>query len=391
MTSNKSTRRNWAATRAGLAALAAGAALAPLAAHAQGTPPTSSVSIYGLLDVGVEYIDKVGAGAGHLTRMPSNTGTLPSRLGFRGSEDLGGGLRAVFTLEMGIAPDQGTLGQGGRGFGRQSYVGLAGPWGSVMLGRQYSMLFWAVQDSDVIGPAVYAIGSLDAYIPNSRADNALAYRGSFGAFSVGAQYSLGRDTVNAGPSPVGTNCAGESSTDKSACRQWSLMAKYDTPLWGAVLSYDTQHGRTPASSTDLIFNNLNSSDKTDQRLLLGAYVQVSDVKIGGGVLRRENDGDAVKPRSNLWYLGASYPLSSQLTLTGQVSTLRYSDVSDYNSSLIAARLLYSLSKRTAIYAQYGHIRNQRLAAVSVSGGAAGSNPAAGASQNGVNLGVRHAF
>jgi len=274
---------------------------------------------------------------------------------------------------------------------RQSYVGLSSPWGSFTLGRQYSMLFWSVQDSDVIGPALYAIGSLDAYIPNSRADNALAYRGSFGALSVGAQYSFGRDTVNAGPSPVGTNCPGESATDKSACRQWSLMAKYDTPLWGAVLSYDSQRGRTPASSTDLVFANLTSSSKKDDRLLLGAYVQVSSVKIGGGLLRRDNDGDAAKPRSDLWYLGASYPLSPQLTLTGQWSTLRYSHASDNNSTLLAARLLYSLSKRTAVYAQVGHIRNERLAAVSVSGGAAGSNPAAGASQNGVNLGVRHAF
>src|SRR5258705_13730627 len=86
-------------------------------AHAQ------NITIYGTLDVGVEHITNVGTG-GALTRMPSNTGTVPSKLGFRGKEDLGDGLAAVFTLEMGILPDQGSFGQGGRAFGRQAFVGL---------------------------------------------------------------------------------------------------------------------------------------------------------------------------------------------------------------------------------------------------------------------------
>lgn len=372
-----------------LAAALVGACAA--AAQAQSAQPASSVSLYGLLDTGVEYITNVSAAGGSLTRMPSNTGTLPSRLGMRGTEDLGNGLKAVFTMEMGIAPDQGTQGQGGRLFGRQAYVGLAGPWGSATLGRQYSMLFWSMLDADIMGPALYGVGSLDAYVPNARADNALAYRGTFDRLTVGASYSFGRDTVNAGPSPAGTNCPGESATDHKACRQWSLMAKYDAPVWGVSMAYDRQHGRTPASATDPIFGNLTSSGKTDDRLAVGGYVKVAGAKIGGGLLRRDNDGDAVKPRSNLWYLGASYPLTSQLTLDGQVQTLRYRNTSDFNSTLLAARLVYNLSKRSAIYAQMGHIRNDRLAAVSVSGGAAGSNPRAGGSQNAVNVGLRHSF
>ncbi|RYF45153.1 MAG: porin, partial [Comamonadaceae bacterium] len=237
--------RHWCAALVGTTAA--------FAAHAQ-TPPTaaSSVSMYGLVDVGVERVNNVGASGSGLTRMPSNTGTLPSRLGFRGSEDLGGGLRALFTLEMSFAPDQGTLGQGGRGFGRQSFIGLAGSWGTVTAGRQYSMLFMSVLDADVIGPAVYAMGSLDSYIPNARADNAIAYRGTFSGLTLGAQYSFGRDAVNAGPSPAGTNCAGESATDSSACRQWSAMAKYDSAIWGAALAYDRQNGRNTTSATDIV-------------------------------------------------------------------------------------------------------------------------------------------
>ena len=358
-------------------------------AYAQSAPPPSSVTLYGLIDAGVEVVSNV-ADKGTIQRMPSNTGSVPSRVGFRGNEDLGNGLRAVFTAEMGFAPDMGTSAQGGRLFGRQAFVGLAGPWGAVTVGRQYSMLFWSMMDSDVVGPAVYAIGSLDPYIPNSRADNALAYRGTFGGLQLGAQYSFGRDTVNAGPSPVGTNCPGEGA-DSKACRQWSLLGKYDTPGWGVSLAYDQQHGRALTGPTDVIFGNLNSSSKTDERLGLGGYVKLGDAKIGGGLLRRDNDGDAVKPRSDLWYIGASYPLTKTLTLDGQWMTMRYKNVSDYDSSLLSARLVYSFSRRTAVYGQIGHIRNDSRAAVSVSGGATGSNPAAGGSQNAVIVGMRHAF
>jgi len=370
---------------------AAAALLGASALAAQAQPaPAPGVNLYGLVDAGLEVVSNVN-GRGSLTRMPSNTGTLPSRVGVRGSEDLGGGLRGVFTLEMGFAPDQGTSGQGGRLFGRQSYVGLAGPWGSVTLGRQYSMLYWSVFDADVIGPAVYAMGSLDAYVPNARADNSVAYRGTFGGWNVGAQYSTGRDTVNAGPSPVGTNCPGESGADSKACRQWSAMAKYDSAGWGMALAYDNQNGRTTAGPTDVVFGNLNSSSKSDSRLSANGYVKLGSVKVGGGLMRRDNEGDAVKPRSDLWYLGASYPITPALTLDGQWLTLRYKGADDYDATLLAARLAYSLSKRTALYAQVGHIRNDRLSAVSVSGGAAGSNPAAGGSQSGVNLGIRHSF
>jgi predicted porin len=270
-------------------------------------------------------------------------------------------------------------------------VGLAGPWGALSLGRQYSTLFWSIQDSDVIGPAVYALGSLDAYLPNARADNSIAYRGSFSGLTLGAEYSLGRDTVNAGPSPAGTNCAGESGSDKQACRQWSATAKYDTADWGAVLAYDTQNGRTPASASDVVFGSLNSSSTSDSRTLVAGYVKVMGAKIGGGVMRRNNEGSTTKPKSDLWYLGASYPLTPALTLDGQWASLRYKNFADGNSTLLSARLVYALSKRTAVYTQVGHISNDALAAVSVSGGATGSNPAAGGSQNGIGFGIRHAF
>ena len=91
---------------------------------ATGAAQAQSVNLYGVLDAGIESVSNVEPAGGRITRMPSNTGILPSRVGMRGKEDLGAGLSAIYTLEMGFAPDTGASGQGGRLFGRQSFVGL---------------------------------------------------------------------------------------------------------------------------------------------------------------------------------------------------------------------------------------------------------------------------
>lgn len=357
-----------------------------------GAVQAQSVSLYGIIDAGVESVSNVAPAGGRITRMPSNTGILPSRVGMRGTEDLGGGLSAIYTLEMGFAPDTGASGQGGRLFGRQSTVGLSGDWGAVTLGRQWTMLFWSLLDSDIVGPSIYGLGSLDSYIPNSRIDNSIAYKGKFSDFTVGATYSLGRDTVNAGPSPAGTNCAGESGADSKACREWSAMVKYDTTTWGAALAYDELNGRTPASATDVVLPaGLTSSSKSDSRLMVNGYVNLASVKVGGGVIRRNNDGSATRPKSDLWYVAASYPVSPAWTIDGTLAKLNYKNVDNFDSTLLAVRSLYKLSKRTTLYAQIGTIRNDSLTNVSVSGGAPGSNPALGGSQTGTMVGINHRF
>lgn len=359
--------------------------LATGAAHAQ------NATLYGRIDAGIESVSNVASAGGSITRMPSNTGIIPSRVGVRGNEDLGGGLNAVYTLEMGFGTDTGTLGQGGRLFGRQSFVGLSGAWGAVTLGRQNTMLFWSLLDADIVGPSVYGIGSLDSYIPNSRIDNSIAYKGKFSDITVGATYSLGRDTVNAGPSPAGTNCAGENGADAQACREWSALLKYDTKTWGAALAYDEMKGRTLGAAPDAVFAGLTSSSKSDTRLTVNGYVKLAGMKIAGGVVRRNNDGSTTKPKSDLWFLGAAYPLSSAWTVDGTVARLSYKDVDNSDASLLAVRALYKMSNRTTLYAQLGTIRNDSLSNVSVSGGAPGSNPALGGSQTGAMLGVNHTF
>lgn len=356
---------------------AALAASAPLLASAQ------SVTLYGVVDTGVEWVNNVGAAKSSLVRMPNLTATVPSRWGMRGTEALGGDLKAAFVLESGFAPDSGVANQGGRLFGRQAWVGLSGKWGQVSVGRQYTMLFWSNLEADMLGPNIYGSSSLDSYLPNARADNAIAYKGTFGGFTVGATYSFGRDTVNAGPSPSGTNCAGENPADARACREWSALLKYDANAWGVAVSYDSQRGGPGA------FGGLVRSSMKDDRLSINGYGVIGAAKIGAGVIRRDNDGSPT-PRSDLWFGGVSYAVTPQFSVDGEVFCLRYHN-SDNKAWLYAARGTYAFSKRTSAYLTAGYINNYGNLAVSVSGGATGSNPAPGGNQLGTMVGVKHIF
>jgi predicted porin len=360
------------------------------AARAQAPGPAPAVTFYGIYDAGVEYISNVGASGGAMSRMPSNTGTVPSRWGLRGNEPLGNGLSAVFTLEAGFAPNTGARGQGGRLFGRQAVVGLSSPYGTLSFGRQYTMLFWSLLDADLLGPNLYSLGSFDPYVPNARIDSSIAWRGNFSGLTLGATYSFGRDSVNAGPSPAGTNCP-EVPNDSKACREWSVLAKYDSAGWGVAAAYDRLYGRAVGAAPDAVFGGLDGRDKSDSRLSLNGHVTLGGIKLGAGVIRRDNDGSATRPKSNLWYLGAAYRVMPALTIDGAWQSLRYQCVDDFDSTLVAARATYALSKRTAVYAQIAHIANDANSTVSVSGGAPGSAPAPGGSQNGMNIGIRHTF
>ncbi|NOV24310.1 porin [Cupriavidus necator] len=353
------------------------AAALPLAAAAQ------SVTVYGVIDTGVEYLNHVGAAGQTLVRQPSLAATVPSRWGLRGSEDLGNGLKSVFVLESGFAPDSGVSNQGARLFGRQAFVGVSGPWGQVGFGRQYTMLFWARLDTDILTSNVYGVGSIDSYIPNTRADNAVSYKGKFGGVTVGATYSLGRDAVNAGPGPAGTNCAGENPADARACREWSAMLMYETAWWGVSAAYDSLRGGPGA------FGGLTRSSLTDDRFSLGGYMLLQRTKLGLGLLSRNNQASAT-PRSDLWFAGASHDLTPAFNLAGELYYLWYRHSAN-RAWLGAIRGTYAFSKRTSVYATAGYIDNRGQSALSVSGGSPGGNPAPGVNQAGVMLGIKQIF
>lgn len=359
-----------------IAIAAAAAALSASAAHAQ-----SSVAVYGIFDAGVEYLSHANVAGQSLTRMPSLAGGMfPSRLGFRGTEDLGGGLNAIFALENGFQPDTGAVNQGGRFFGRQAWAGLSGAWGAFTAGRTYNMIYLSTFDTDVFGPSTYGLGALDPFIPNGRHDNSLSYKATFNGLTVGATYSVGRD-VSAAGGPSGTNCPGELAGNSRACREWSAMLRYDAAAWGALAAYDRLNGGPNAAA------GLTNGDLSDARLHVAGYLKLDQWKLGAGMLRRTNEGSATQPRSNLSYVAAAYKVTPVVTVDGQLARLDYRDSAN-DAAQVLLRVMVDLSKRTTVYAAAGHIRNDGTSAVSLS---SGGTVGAGLAQNGIIAGIKHSF
>jgi predicted porin len=142
----------------------------------------SSVTLYGSVDGGLAYVhnavDVNGKNASSLFKFSS--GALHSnRWGFRGSEDLGDGLSAIFTLENGFDLGAGTLSQGGREFGRQAFVGLVSrEFGSVTFGRQYDPnvdLLLPLTADVTFGKTFGTPGDVDNYDDTARVNNSVKY------------------------------------------------------------------------------------------------------------------------------------------------------------------------------------------------------------------------
>ncbi|CAL8476917.1 porin [Caballeronia sp. S22] len=356
----------------------------------------SSVTLYGIVDTGVEYVSHANAAGDSVVRMPSITGSFPSRWGIRGAEDLGGGLKAVFVLENGFNTRGGDIGQGGRLFGRQAWVGLQSTYGTLSFGRQYTMTYLALLENDVIGPAIYSLGSLDAYVPSARSDNTVSYKGTFSGLTIGATYSFGRDSAGTGNSPGQGTCVGAVPGDFQQCHQWSAMLKYDVNHFGAVLSYDQQRGGTNAAAN--FFDGfparpITSSGDKDTRIQANAYFSYAGAKVSAGWLGRlvESSNEAVASvRSDIYYLGAQYFFTPSFIVDGEVYRALNAQ-HDTRATLGTIRATYLLSRSTAIYAQSGYLANSARARYSVSAGGGGTTPASGSNQTGLLLGMRHLF
>jgi predicted porin len=211
-------------------------------AHAQ-----SSVTLYGIIDQGINYVSnvKTATGSGHLINMSSGV-MQGSRWGLRGVEDLGGGLKAVFVLENGFDLGSGALGQGGLFLGRQAYVGLgSSQYGTVTLGRQYDSVV------DYVGPLVAADqwsgyfgakpGDLDNFNNAYRTNNAVKFTSvNYAGLQFGGMYSLGGQAGNL-----------------SENQTWSLGGSYSNGPLSLAVAY--LNARTPSNAGGLMGNNTSTS------------------------------------------------------------------------------------------------------------------------------------
>ncbi len=161
-------------------------------------------------------------------RMPAVTGELPSRWGLRGVEGLGGGYSAVFTLESGFNVRDGSSGQGGRLFGRQAFVGLKAPYGTLAFGRQCTMTYLALQGAGHYRTGHLRHGFARRLCADRAPDNLVTIEGRTRALRsaratrwprFGGHRQFAGDGKRLSPGSV----AGH----PTECRDWSVMLKYD--------------------------------------------------------------------------------------------------------------------------------------------------------------------
>lgn len=325
----------------------------------------SSVVVYGVLDTYMAYTDADGKGR---MRSVDSGGYQASRVGFRGVEDLGGGLRASFQLENGFGSDTGAMHDGTRLFNRQAWVGVGGGFGELRFGRQNSPKFLMIARLDPYGGATFAsfLNNVSAYTP--RYDNVIGYLSpALGPVKLQAYYSLGeRSETSRGLST--TMLAGEYEQGPlylgiSSSRQNSANHSVAIQSTFAGGSYDYGQGRVYLGAYR--GNNLGASAVNN---IAGSYYTALSLsatwRVGGGTT-----------------LGAGYGQARDGTGTG-------SDARQL--SLVG---MVDLSKRTMLYATYARLLNDAGASFALSAAAPITKnvPVPGGAVDGLQFGIRHLF
>ena len=352
-------------------------ALAALGAFAGGASAQSSVTMFGVVDLNVMSVDN-----GDRTYSMGTDGMASSRLGFRGVEDLGGGLKAGFWLEMGIAPDTGRNGaQWGNGatggnqlyFNRRSTVSLSNQWGELRLGRDYTATFWnwTVFDpfgTNGVGSATnLALGSdLQAALAGTtygtlvRANNMVAYILPAGQFGPGL---YGQVQMAAGEGAQGN-------------KYWGGRIGYAAGPFDVAGSYGVTDCLDAACNIDMTVWNIGGSWNFGFMKVSGFFSDISA------------EGNSQKVGRQNWYVGVTAPFG-QWNVKASYGGTNGKDLADkIDGSQWAIGADYNLSKRTAIYATWSAINNDN-ATFSV---APGWGPiSAGTNSTGAEIGIRHTF
>lgn len=330
-------------------------ALAVLAASGA-TFAQSSVTVYGIADVwlGSSKVESNvnGVNSSLTTTRLDSGGVSTSRFGFKGSEDLGGGLKANFQLEQGINIDTGEQQVSGVAFNRQSWVGLSGGFGEVQLGKT-----WSPYDdvrstnNDTFNANVAA--SFNTWVGyQDRLNNSIKYQSpTFGGFSGALSYSLGEDkTAEVSASSIaaigGLYANGPVSVG---------VAYQEQKQSGGVNSvFSALPGILPADVVSVLAPTLDTTPKgkTKYALINGSY-DFRVAKLIGGYNNVEQTFDDVagKYEADEYNLGVEVPLAVSLKLgAGYAESKLKVDGTDIGKTKgFSAALTYSLSKRTTVY------------------------------------------
>jgi predicted porin len=335
----------------------------------------SSVTVYGLVDLAL--VRESGAASGAITKVSSGVGA-GSRLGFRGSEDLGGGMAAVFLLESGFQADTGASGQGGLLLGRQVYAGLQSPLGTLTIGRQYTPQYLTVVLADPFGSG-YA-GDSKNLMPAtgngaSRMDNSLKYASPLlQGFNAELVYG-----------------AGEVSGDGGAGRQLGAALGYAKGPLKLRLGYHDRDNDTAALKHLSRAKNTVLAATWDFGPAKLHFAYGRDRGLNSAPLRNAANpyGYATAPLASTdsrdLLLGVSLPYGQHQWM---MSYIRKDDrmAANQDAHQLALGYRYYLSKRTDLYAAVAHISNSNGAGYTV-----GSAIEGGSGNKAVNLGLRHSF
>jgi len=327
-------------------------------AHAQ-----SAVEMYGVVDMG--FVAESGALPGATTKVTPvskltsgvQSGT---RLGFKGTENLGNGVKAMFVLETGIAADAGGFNQGNNAFARQSFVGLQSDLGTLTLGRQYVPLFNAMMVADPFAAGM--AGAAQNLMPTGgiRMNNTIKYTSPvFVGFSTELAYGFG-ETVD--------------STSKG--QESSVAVNYGAGDLKIALAYNDWSVRTSNGATPPVITFPKRKD-----WFLAANYDLKVAKIFAGATDTDNNGI----KSNDYLIGAQIPFGNHTFIASYINK-DVRNAANRDANQIALGYTYAFSKRTNLYAAWGRIDNDSAARYTV-----GNNSEAGTGEKAFNFGLRHLF
>lgn len=346
-------------------------ALSLLAGFAGAAAAQSTVTLFGIVDANLRRIDNDVAKVNQL----GTDGLSSSRLGFRGTEDLGGGLKAGFWLEAALNPDEGTTNSSGKFWHRRATVSLESPLGEVRLGRDFAPTYTGISDFDAFGDnGVGKFSNLQSRLTataapatpgaavvntNSRLDNEVQY---FLPKDIGGVYGV--VAVAAGEGTIGNKYVGG-------------RVGYQ----GFGLNVSVSYGETNATAADDKYKlgTLGASYDFGFLRLMGSYTNIK-------LLTREE---------KLAVLGLTAPVGSgvirasvgKADLSGGAAGTNTADNAD--ATLFAVGYVHNLSKRTALYGTYSQIDNEGAQTM----GVGSTTPAlpGGRKSTGIEFGLRHSF
>ncbi|MBV8261519.1 MAG: porin [Paraburkholderia sp.] len=334
----------------------------------------SSVTLYGIVDGSILYTSRTmnmqtGQNAGHQFSF-TDSGMTGSNFGLRGTEDLGGGLRAVFALESGISIANGKFGNSnGNFFGRQAWVGMESPYGTVKAGVQYSPFFLSLYHTDPRGMSYFGSG-LVSYVDN------VFVTGLFNSNSL--TYT---SPEIAGIQAMGMFAMGGAAGDFQAGRQYSASLRYHIAgltLTGALYSGNAggSAASTPIPSTvEFVGRTLGASYRFPNSLTISASYALYKV--------------AQSFDNSVYSGGLSYLLTPYLNVDAGVWYTHDGNDGGNHSLMASSGIQYYLSKRTTLYGQLGYVYNHGR----MNTGLSINNALFGVtgSTMGASIGMRHVF